>query len=59
MESCKEMSVSNKKDYYKQAVFPSKNFKKEAFLQIPSNLTLLLYEKYKLDFDIFEYIKPE
>ena len=55
----------NISDYHRQAVFPNRNFKtnpnlvQDTFRQIPGNLALQLYEKYKIDFDIFGYEKPE
>ena len=55
----------NISDYHRQAVFPNRNFKtipslvQSTFRQIPSNLALQLYEKYKIDFDIFGYERPE
>ena len=46
-------------------MFPHKKFKtnedvvKKTFATIPGNLALELYLKYKKDFDIFGYEKPE
>ena len=55
----------NISDYHRQAVFPNRDFKTnpnlviDTFRQIPGNLALQLYEKYRIDFDIFGYEKPE
>jgi len=55
----------NISEYHRKAVFPRDNFKtskdvvKETFNTIPKDLALKLYEKYRKDFEIFGYEKPE
>ena len=55
----------NISEYHRKAVFPRRSFRtnhdkvKETFQKIPNALALKLYEKYRKDFEIFEYEKPE
>ena len=51
--------------YHRQAFFPKKNYKtnwdlvKKTFKTIPKELGLKLYEKYRIDFEMFGYEKPD
>jgi len=55
----------NISEYHRKAVFPQNNFKtstdivKKTFETITNELALKLYEKYRKDFEIFGYEKPE
>ena len=52
-------------DYHRKAVFPRKKMRTvsdlvwKTFQTIPNELALKLYEKYKRDFEIFGYEKPQ
>jgi len=58
----RKLSIS---DYHRKAVFPRKKFKTnydivaKTFQTIPSKLALKLYAKYKQDFELFGYEKPD
>ena len=55
----------NISEYHRKAMFPARSFKTSAekttktFEQIPPELSLKLYEKYRQDFEIFGYDKPK
>ena len=55
----------NISSYHRQAIFPKKNYKtnwdlvKSTFKTIPKELGLKLYKKYRIDFEMFGYEKPD
>ena len=55
----------NVSSYHRQAFFPKSAYKanwdlvKKAFKKIPKELGLKLYEKYRIDFEMFGYEKPD